>query len=124
VGLHDRPADGQAEAGALARAGRPFDQHELVVVLRVLQRVPPPPTPGSSGSSANQGKRGAIGASAQNTVCDREKLIAELMLDPKKLAAWADTVGVDADAQTVAAFIRKLRPATLTKDTQVTNTPS
>jgi len=30
-------------------------------------------------------------------------------------------VGIDADKQTVAAFIRKLRPVTLTRDTQVTN---
>ncbi|MDQ3719265.1 MAG: hypothetical protein M3350_00490 [Actinomycetota bacterium] len=76
-------------------------------------------TNGSSGGSASQGK--SSGASAQNTVCDREQLIAQLAPDPDKLSAFADVVGIDADKQTVADFIRKLRPVTLTRDTQVTN---
>jgi hypothetical protein len=74
-----------------------------------------------SGGSGEQGKPGAFGGSGSNTVCDREKLIAELLADPDKLSAWAETVGIDNDPQTVADFIRKLHPVTLTRDTQVTN---
>ena len=76
---------------------------------------------GSEGSSEEEPKPGTFGGSGKNKVCDREKLIEELIADPDKLSAWADTVGIDADAQTVADFIRELRPSTLTQDTQVTN---
>ncbi len=72
-----------------------------------------PDTPGSTGSST--------ASSAQSTVCDREKLIAALAADPAKLSAFADAVGTDAEAQAVGDYIRKLRPVTLTRDTQVTS---
>ena len=76
---------------------------------------------GSEGSSEEEPKPGTFGGTGNNKVCDREKLIEELIADPDKLSAWADTVGIDADAQTVADFIRELTPSTLTQDTQVTN---
>jgi len=87
-------------------------------------------TPGSTDPSASGGsesqpgeepKPGAFGGTGKNTVCDREKLVAALTGDPEKLSAWAEAVGIDADPQTVGDYIRKLRPVTLTRDTQVTN---
>jgi hypothetical protein len=74
---------------------------------------------GSTGGSDSAGqKRGAF--TERNTVCDREKLIAQLNLDPDKRAAWAEAVGIDSDAESVGEYIRKLKPSTLTRDTQVT----
>ncbi|MDQ3720658.1 MAG: hypothetical protein M3350_07770 [Actinomycetota bacterium] len=78
----------------------------------------------SSGSESQPGeepKPGAFGGTGDNTVCDREKLVQELAADPAKLSAWADAAGVDDDPQAVGDYIRKLRPSTLTRDTQVTN---
>ncbi len=74
--------------------------------------------PSPPGGSEDQGEPTA---GAQSTVCDREKLAAELSADPAKLSAFAEAVGIDADTQAVADYIRKLRPVTLTRDTQVTN---
>jgi hypothetical protein len=54
-------------------------------------------------------------------VCDREKLIKLLLANPDRLRAWANALGIDATPKAVADYIRKLRPVTLTRDTQVTN---
>ncbi len=75
--------------------------------------------PGLAGPTGSTS--GASAASGEPTVCDREKLVAELVADPDKLSPWADAVGIEADPQSVAAFIRKLRPVTLTRDIQVTD---
>jgi uncharacterized membrane protein YgcG len=61
------------------------------------------------------------GAFTGPTHCDREKLIAELIADPQKLKTWADVLGIDGDPQSVASYIRTLRPVVLSQDTQVTN---
>lgn len=73
------------------------------------------------GQSDAEPQPGTFGGTGDNKLCDREKLIEELSKDPQKLSAWAETAGIEADPQTVADFIRKLRPSTLTQDTQVTN---
>jgi hypothetical protein len=64
---------------------------------------------------------GTFGGSGSNTVCDREKLIRELLARPDRMRAWAGVLGVDPTARAVARYIRGLRPVTLTRDTQVTN---
>jgi hypothetical protein len=72
-------------------------------------------------SSTETNQEGTFGGSGKKAVCDREKLIRELAADPEKLSAWADTVGIEANEEAVGEYIRKLRPVTLTQDTQVTN---
>jgi len=79
------------------------------------------PTGGSGGEGTDGTEPGTFGGTGKNTVCDREKLIEALSGDPDKLAAWAETAGVEPTEEAVGAYIRKLRPATLTEDTQVTN---
>jgi hypothetical protein len=79
------------------------------------------PAGGSGGESRDGTQPGTFGGTGQNNVCDREKLIEELSRDPSKLAAWAEAAGLEANLEAVSAYIRKLRPVTLTEDTQVTN---
>ena len=75
----------------------------------------------SGGSGAQSGEEPTRGSfTTRNTVCDREKLISALAADEGKLKAWADALGIDSDQQAVAEYIRKLKPSTLTRDTQVT----
>jgi len=54
-------------------------------------------------------------------VCDREKLIRSLLANPERLRTWAETLEVEPTREAVTAYIRKLRPVNLTRDTQVTN---
>jgi len=79
---------------------------------------------GTAGSGAVAGESddsGTFGGSGSDRVCDREKLIRQLAAQPDRLRAWAEVLDVDPTDEAVAAYIRRLRPATLTQDTQVTN---
>ena len=59
------------------------------------------------------------GGSGDDTVCDREGLIAFLTAQPDRAAAWAGVLGIPvADIET---YIRSLTPTVLLYDTRVTN---
>ncbi|MDQ4041637.1 MAG: hypothetical protein M3141_07790 [Actinomycetota bacterium] len=64
---------------------------------------------------------GPYGGTGSDLVCDRELLIRSLKARPERLRAWAKVVDVAPDHASVARYIRKLRPVTLTRDTRVTN---
>jgi hypothetical protein len=64
---------------------------------------------------------GPYGGTGSDLVCDRELLIRSLRARPDRLRAWAQVVGIEPTFAVVAAYIRKLRPVTLTQDTRVTN---
>jgi hypothetical protein len=64
---------------------------------------------------------GPYGGTGSDLVCDRELLIRSLKARPDRLRAWAEVVHVTPTYAAVAAYIRKLRPVTLTRDTRVTN---
>jgi hypothetical protein len=64
---------------------------------------------------------GPFGGSGSDLVCDRELLIRSLVARPDRLREWARVLSVTPTARGVARYIRKLRPATLTRDTRVTN---
>lgn len=64
---------------------------------------------------------GPFGGTGSDLVCDRELLIDSLAARPDRLREWARVLGLRQDLRTVAAYIRKLRPVTLTRDTRVTN---
>jgi hypothetical protein len=79
-----------------------------------------PPAAGGTSAEPSSGA-GTFGGSGSNTVCDREKLIRELLARPDRMRAWAGVLGVDPTPKAVKRYIRSLRPVTLTRDTQVTN---
>jgi len=64
---------------------------------------------------------GPFGGSGSNRVCDRELLIRSLARSPERMREFARVLGVEPNQKAVAAYIRKLRPVTLTRDTRVTN---
>jgi hypothetical protein len=64
---------------------------------------------------------GPFGGSGSDLVCDRELLIRSLAAQPERLYEWARVLGVTPTERSVARYIRKLRPVTLTRDTRVTN---
>jgi hypothetical protein len=64
---------------------------------------------------------GPFGGTGSDRVCDRELLIRSLVARPDRLREWARVLGLTPTARAVASYIRKLRPATLTRDTRVTN---
>lgn len=64
---------------------------------------------------------GPFGGTGSDLVCDRELLIRSLVARPERLREWARVLGVTPTERAVAAYIRKLRPVTLTRDTRVTN---
>jgi uncharacterized protein DUF6777 len=64
---------------------------------------------------------GPFGGTGSDLVCDRELLISSLRARPDRLRAWAAVLGVEPTAKSVARYIRRLRPVTLTRDTRVTN---
>ena len=64
---------------------------------------------------------GPFGGSGSDLVCDRELLIRSLIARPDRLREWARVLGVEPTARSVSAYVRKLRPVTLTRDTRVTN---
>jgi hypothetical protein len=84
----------------------------------------PPASSGGGGvspSSEPSSGHGTFGGSGSDYVCDREKLIKELLARPDRMRGWAETLGVDPTPQAVAKYIRGLRPVTLTQDTQITD---
>jgi hypothetical protein len=64
---------------------------------------------------------GPFGGTGSDLVCDRELLIDSLAARPDRMREWARVLGLRPDQRVVAAYIRKLRPVTLTRDTRVTN---
>jgi hypothetical protein len=66
-------------------------------------------------------EQGTFGGTGSNRVCDREKLIKSLVTKPERLRAWAEILKVEPTREAVAAYVRKLRPVNLTRDTPVTN---
>ena len=75
---------------------------------------------GDSGQGGSTGQ-GPFGGTGSNQVCDRELLIRSLVATPARMGEWARVLGVDPTAKAVTAYIRKLKPVTLTSDTRVTN---
>ena len=71
--------------------------------------------------SIAQGKQSNPDVVGGDTVCDREKLVSALATDTDKLKAWGEVAGGGTDVQSVAKFIRGLKPSTLSRDTQVTS---
>jgi hypothetical protein len=64
---------------------------------------------------------GPFGGTGSDLVCDRELLIRSLVARPDRLREWARVLGLTPTTRVVASYIRKLRPATLTTDTRVSN---
>lgn len=64
---------------------------------------------------------GPYGGTGSDLVCDRELLIRSLRARPDRMRAWAEVVKVAPTQAAVEAYIRKLKPVTLTRDTRVTN---
>jgi hypothetical protein len=64
---------------------------------------------------------GPFGGTGTDHVCDRELLIRSLRARPDRMRAWAEVVGIASDFETVAKYIRDLRPVTITTDIRVTN---
>jgi hypothetical protein len=65
-------------------------------------------------------KSGEFGGSGSNYVCDRELLISSLTAKPDRMRAWARVEAIGTTPDAVAAYIRKLHPATLLRPTRVT----
>jgi hypothetical protein len=76
---------------------------------------------GSDNVKLDQVGAGPYGGTGSDLVCDRELLISSLRARPDRLAEWARVRGIDPNPDAVAAYIRSLRPVTLTRDTRVTN---
>ena len=64
---------------------------------------------------------GPFGGTGSDLVCDRDLLIRSLKARPERLAEWARVLGVKQTIKAVGAYITKLHPVTLTRDTRVTN---
>ena len=79
------------------------------------------PVGGGEGQGAKEPEQGTFGGTGSNRVCDREKLIKSLVAKPDRLTAWAQVLKVEPTREAVAAYVRKLRPMNLTRDTPVTN---
>jgi uncharacterized protein DUF6777 len=71
--------------------------------------------PGQTSTTAT----GNFGGTGFTTVCDRELLVRQLQANVVALQAWASVHRLAPDA--VPAYIRSLRPSSLTRDTRVTN---
>jgi hypothetical protein len=65
--------------------------------------------------------QGPFGGTGSDLVCDRDLLIRSLKADPAKLRAWAQVAGIPPTYTSVARYIARLHPVTLTRDTRVTN---
>ena len=64
---------------------------------------------------------GPYGGTGSDLVCDRELLISSLLARPDRLQEWARVARVAPSPEAVSAYVRDLRPATLCRDTRVTN---
>ena len=97
---------------------------QVVRFQKPTERGPDPFTPKPAdvqGPDRVQVGSGPYGGTGSDLVCDRELLIKSLRARPERLRAWARVVRIAPDYATVARYIRKLRPVTLTRDTRVTN---
>lgn len=96
-------------------------------VVRFQKPTEPGPDPFTARPADVQGPdrvqvgSGPYGGTGSDLVCDRELLIRSLRARPDRLAAWARVVKVAPTHAAVAAYVRKLKPVTLTRDTRVTN---
>jgi hypothetical protein len=66
-------------------------------------------------------EKGRFGGSASKLVCDRERLIRLLRERPAAMREWARIRGIPADADAVARYVRRLRPATVIRDERATS---
>ena len=64
---------------------------------------------------------GPFGGTGSNSVCDRDLLIHYLTIRPDRLRAWAQVEGVAPNQLAVSKFVHSLEPATLVRDTRVTD---
>jgi len=62
-----------------------------------------------------------FGGTGSTYVCDREKLIGFLVTKPDRMRVWARVLAQRTDADSVASYIRELRPVTLVEPTRVTD---
>lgn len=96
-------------------------------VVRFQKPTEPGPDPFTPKPADVQGEdrvqvgSGPYGGTGSDLVCDRELLIRSLRARPDRLREWARVVGIAPNYVTVAKYIRKLRPVTLTRDARVTN---
>lgn len=66
-------------------------------------------------------EKGRLGGGVSKLVCDRELLIRLLRDHPAARREWARIRGIADDEGTVARYIRRLRPATVVRDTRATS---
>ncbi len=83
--------------------------------------TPPTVTPVREPTSGVQPPPGSppYGGTGDNSVCDREKLVAFLTSHPPQAAAWAGVLGVA--VADIPTYVRGLTPTVLLYDTRVTN---
>jgi hypothetical protein len=113
----------------LAPGPDPFTSPVDVSAAGVGAVIPTPsPEPASTISSPGQTAApggtpttapGNFGGTGFTTVCDRELLVRQLQANLVALEAWASVHRLGPES--VPAYIRSLRPSTLTRDTRVTN---
>src|SRR4051794_5063161 len=110
-----------AAVGWLIGAGKTAEASQ-VTFLGAAEIGPNPFTPPADvrGHTTVKGA-GPFGGTGSNFVCDRELLIRLLEQRPARLRAWAKVEGIAPTRRAVAKYIRSLRPATLVRDTRVTN---
>src|SRR4051812_24826241 len=110
-----------AAVGWLVGAGKTAEASQ-VTFLGAAEIGPNPFTPPADvrGHTTVKGA-GPFGGTGSNFVCDRELLIRLLEQRPARLRAWAKVEGIAPTRRAVAKYIRSLRPATLVRDTRVTN---
>ena len=87
--------------------------------------VTPPPAPATASATAATTQVapadtvGLYGGTLNQGTCDKAQLVAFLQENPDKAAAWAQAVGITAEA--IPAFVAPLTPVLLRSDTLVTN---
>jgi Domain of unknown function (DUF6777) len=64
---------------------------------------------------------GPFGGTGSNHVCNRELLIRYLLAHRDRMRAWAQVQAIAPTPASVAALVRSLTPATLVRDTRVTD---
>jgi hypothetical protein len=114
---------GAGTAVALVVGGEDEASAQTVRFQQPTDRGPDPftkPTDRHGGDRVRVGS-GPFGGTGSDLVCDRELLIDSLAAQPDRMREWARVLGLRQDLRTVSAYIRKLRPVTLTRDTRVTN---
>jgi hypothetical protein len=80
-----------------------------------------PATDVRASAAASKPGAGPFGGTGSDVVCDRELLIRSLAARTDRLREWARVMRLAPTEEAVGSYIRALRPATLTRDTRVTN---